>query len=77
MEIIWVLIGSGILVLTFMVLWLRERRRAEVEHIAYGLRADEDSDDSTKTNITQMEASYMEAISKLEEVVPICLRPAE
>jgi hypothetical protein len=67
-EIVWVLLGSGILVLFFLVLWLRERRRAETEYIAYGLRADEDSDINTKTNITQMEASFVEAISKLEEL---------
>jgi len=67
-EIVWVLVGSGILVLFFLVLWLRERRRAETEYIAYGLRADEDSDVNTKTNITQMEASFVEAISKLEEL---------
>ena len=58
MEIVWVLVGSGILVLVFLVLWLRERRRAETEYIAYGLRTDEDSDENTKTNITQMEESF-------------------
>ncbi|NNF83011.1 MAG: hypothetical protein HKM99_09740, partial [Flavobacteriaceae bacterium] len=50
MEIVWILVGSGILVLVFLVLWLRERRRAQVEYIAYGLRADEESDENTKTN---------------------------
>ena len=68
MEIVWVLAGSGALVFVFLILWLRERRRPETEYIAYGLRTDEDSDMNTKTNITQMEASYMEAISKLEEL---------
>ena len=68
MEIIWILSGSCILVLVFLILWLRERRRAEIEYIAYGLRADEESDENTKTNITQMEASFLEAISKLEEL---------
>ena len=68
MEIVWVLMCSGILVLLFLVLWLRERRRAQTEHIAYGLRTDEDSDDNTKTNITQMESRFVEAISKLEEL---------
>jgi hypothetical protein len=67
-EIVWVLVGSGVLVLFFLILWLKERRRAEIEHIAYGLRADEDSDESTKTNITKMEASFVDAISKLEEL---------
>ena len=65
---VWILVGSSILVLVFLILWLRERRRAQIEYIAYGLRADEDSDENTKTNITQMEASFMEAISKLEEL---------
>ena len=68
MEIAWVLVGSGILVLVFLILWLKERRRAQTEYIAYGLRANEDSDENTKTNITQMEASFLEAISKLEEL---------
>ena len=40
----------------------------ETEYVAYGLRADEDSDENTKTNITEMEASFIEAISKLEEL---------
>ncbi len=68
MEIIWILAGSGSLVLVFLILWLRERRRAQVEYIAYGLRASEDTDENTKTNITMMEASFVEAISKLEEL---------
>ena len=68
MEIVWVLVGSGVLILIFLILWLRERRRSETEHIAYGLRADEDSDENTKTNITQMESKFVEVISKLEEL---------
>ena len=68
MEIVWILVGAGVLVLIFLILWLRERRRTETEYIAYGLRADEDSDINTKHNITQMEASFVEAISKLEEL---------
>jgi hypothetical protein len=67
-EIVWVLVGSGILVLIFLILWLRERRRAQTEYIAYGLRSNEDSDENTKTNITKMEASFVEAVSKLEEL---------
>jgi len=67
-EIVWFLVGSVILVLVFLILWLKERRRAQTEYIAYGLRGDEDSDENTKTNITQMEASFVEAISKLEEL---------
>jgi len=68
MEIVWILVVSGILVLIFLILWLRERRRAQIEYIAYGLRGEEESDENTKTNITQMEASFVEAISKLEEL---------
>ena len=68
MGIIWILLGFILLTVVFLILWLRERRRANVEYIAYGLRGDEDSDENTKTNITQMEASFVEAISKLEEL---------
>ena len=68
MEIIWILLGLIGLTLIFLILWLRERRRAQIEYIAYGLRADEDREESTKTNITMMEASFVEAISKLEEL---------
>ncbi len=67
MELVWVLVGSGALVLLFLILWLRERRRAQAEYVAYGLRADED-DENTKTNITQMETNFVEAITKLEEL---------
>lgn len=67
MELVWVLAGSGALVLLFLILWLRERRRAQAEYVAYGLRGDED-DENTKTNITQMEAGFVEAITKLEEL---------
>ena len=67
MELVWVLAGSGALVLLFLILWLRERRRAQAEYVAYGLRGDED-DENTKTNITQMEAGFIEAITKLEEL---------
>ena len=67
MELVWVLAGSGALVLLFLILWLRERRRAQAEYVAYGLRGDED-DENTKTNITQLEAGFVEAITKLEEL---------
>ena len=66
MEIVWILVGAGILVLVFLILWLKERRRAQIEYIAYGLRADENSDENTKNNITQIEAGFVEAISRLE-----------
>ncbi len=67
MEVIWILLGSSALVLFFLILWLRERRRAQAEYVAYGLRANE-NDENTKTNITEMEANFVEAISKLEEL---------
>jgi hypothetical protein len=68
MELILILIVAGILVLFFLVLWLRERRRAQVEYIAYGLRANDESDENSKTNVTQMQAGFSEAITKLEEL---------
>ncbi|MFT5399546.1 MAG: hypothetical protein ACI9LO_003435 [Planctomycetota bacterium] len=66
MAIVYVLIGSSILVLIFLFLWLKEKRKAELEYIAYGLRANDDSDENTKTNITVMEAGFQEAMAKLE-----------
>lgn len=68
MGIIWVLIALCVLVLVLLVLWLRERRNARIEHVAYGLREGEDSDEQTRTSITEMEAEFVEAISKLEEL---------
>ena len=65
---IYALIASGFLVLLFVILWLRERRQARLEYIAYGLRANDDSDENTKTNITAMEAGFEEAMEKLEEL---------
>ena len=66
MDIIYVIIGAGIIILIFMFLWLRERRRADAEYIAYGLRSNDDSDENTKTNVTAMEAAFIEAMEKLE-----------
>jgi hypothetical protein len=68
LAIIWILIGLVALVLVLLCLWLRERRNARVEQIAYGLRADEDVDQQTRTNITEMQAELIEAIAKLEEL---------
>jgi hypothetical protein len=65
-TVIWILVGAIFTALVFLVLWLRERRRAQIEYVAYGLRGDEDSDENTKTNLNLMESSYLEAISKLE-----------
>ena len=68
LAIVWVLIGAVFAALVFLVLWLKERRRAQIEYVAYGLRGDEGSDENTKTNITMIESSYLEAISKLEDL---------
>jgi Tfp pilus assembly protein PilN len=62
-------IVSVFLAIIFLVLWLRERRyAAEAEIVAYGLRAQDDSDDNTKTSISVMEAEYQEALSRLQEL---------
>jgi hypothetical protein len=65
---IWVLIGLCALVFVFLFLWLRERRRAQIEYIAYGLREGEEKGENTKTNVTQMEAEFVAAITRLEEL---------
>lgn len=65
---IWILIGLCALVLVLLCLWLRARRSARIEQIAYGLRGDEDADQQTRTNITDMQAELAEAIAKLEEL---------
>ena len=67
MGIIWVLIVLSVLVLVFLILWIRERQNARIEQIAYGLREGEDANEQTRTNITQMQAEFMEAFAKLEE----------
>jgi hypothetical protein len=68
LGIIWVLIVLSVLVLVFLILWIRERRNARIEQIAYGLREGEDANEQTRTNITQMQAEFMEMIAKLEEL---------
>ena len=68
MTIVWILIATAFAALLFLVLWLRARRLAQIEHVAYGMRGDEESGENTKTHITAMENSYLEAISKLEEL---------
>jgi hypothetical protein len=67
-TVIWILMGAIFAALVFLVLWLKERKRAQIEYVAYGLRGDEDSDENTKTNLNMMESSYLEAISKLEDL---------
>ena len=57
---------SVLLALVFFILWVRERRRAsQAEVVAYGLRAEDDADENTKTNISVLEAEYDAAIQKL------------
>ncbi len=59
----------GVAAIIFLILWLKERRHAsEVEIVAYGLRAQDDSDDNTKTSISVMEAEFEEAMQKLQEL---------
>jgi hypothetical protein len=57
-NIVDVIIGSGILILLFLVLWLKERRNSRNEYIAYGLRSSEDQTENTKTNITGLEGQW-------------------
>ncbi len=57
---------SVLLALVFFILWVRERRRAsQAEVVAYGLRAADDADENTKTNISVLESEYDAAIQKL------------
>ncbi len=68
MDIVYVLIGSGVLILIFLILWLRARRQAHMEYIAYGLRSSEDNTENTKTNVTAIEDGFNETISRLEDL---------
>ena len=69
MELLLVVVVSAVFVLFFLILWLRERKKnAEKEYIAYGLRANEDQSENTKTNISAMENGFEEAMSKLEDL---------
>ena len=62
-------IVSLVLAVIFLLLWLRARNQAnEAEIVAYGLRAQDDKNDSTKTSISAMESEYNEAIDKLQEL---------
>ncbi|MFT6373081.1 MAG: hypothetical protein ACJAZT_001840 [Gammaproteobacteria bacterium] len=67
-DIVTVVIGSGILISLFVILWLKERRNSRNENIAYGLRSSEDQTENTKTNITGLETGFREAMSKLEDI---------
>ena len=69
MSSIIVAIISCTFALVFFVMWLRARRAAnEAEVVAYGLRAQDDSDENTKTSLSMMEAEYDAAIDKLSEM---------
>jgi hypothetical protein len=57
------------LALVFMVMWIRARRAAlRAEVVAYGLRAQDDSDEHTKTDLMNMHKEYNVAISKLDQL---------
>jgi uncharacterized protein (DUF3084 family) len=61
-----VAIISGALAILFLIMWLRARRAvSQAEIVAYGLRAQDDSDENTKTNLSMIEAEYEAAIDKL------------
>jgi len=68
MDIVYVLIGSGVLILIFLILWLRERRQARKEYIAYGLRSSEDNTENSRTNVTMLDSGFREAMSRLEDM---------
>lgn len=68
MLMIYILIGVSALALIFLTLWLRERKNAQMEYIAYGLRSGDDNTENTKTNITLMDSGFREAMSKLEDL---------
>jgi len=68
LTIVWILILTAFAALIFLCLWLKARRRAQIEYVAYGMRGNEESNENTKTNITAMESSFLEAISKLEDL---------
>ena len=69
MTLMLATIGSLFLAVIFLILWLRERKHAaDAEIVAYGLRAQDDSDDNTKTSISAMESEYNDALNKLQEL---------
>lgn len=68
MLMIYILIGVSALALIFLTLWLRERKNAQMEYIAYGLRSGEDNTENTRTNITMMDSGFREAMSRLEDM---------
>ncbi len=60
---------SLILAFVFMIMWIRARRAARsAEIVAYGLRAQDDNDEDTKTNLIHKNREYHEAIRKLNQM---------
>ncbi len=69
MELILLTITSIFIAVLFLILWLKERKHAsDAEIVAYGLRAEDDSDDNTKANISAMESEYKDALTLLESL---------
>ncbi len=57
------------LAFVLMVMWIRARRAAlRAEVVAYGLRAQDDRDEDTKTNLINRHKEYNVAISKLDQM---------
>lgn len=61
--------SSLALAVVFMVMWIRARRAAHrAEIVAYGLRAQDDRDEITKTNLILKNREFHEAIKKLNQL---------
>jgi hypothetical protein len=57
------------LAFVFFIMWIRERRAAlRAEVVAYGLRAQDDQDEDTKTDLIIKNQEYSVAIKKLEQM---------
>ncbi len=65
---LYALAGAVAVIVLLLYLWLNERNQAQKEHIAYGLRSSDSSDENTKTNLTLIEAGYRETLSRLEDL---------
>ncbi len=75
MNIIYALVGSWIVILLLLFLWIKDRKKAQKEHIAYGLRSGDDSNENTKTNLTMLDARYRETLSRLEDLGEVIQDP--
>jgi hypothetical protein len=52
-----------------MVMWIRTRKISkQAELVAYGLRAQDDHDEITRTNLTLLNSEHQAAIHKLAEL---------